>query len=112
MKCLREEKGGGGGRAKTEYRGMMHTDPVRSQEEYGVRKTSNVEIANTKCVRMINYPKEDQVAGPTEAAGCESIVITRIQIIPKSFRVDRGDLVLLSSKQCQTLGELRSSKQK
>ena len=35
-----------------------------------------------------------QVAGPTEDVVCESVVITRIQPTPKSFRVDRGDFVV------------------
>jgi hypothetical protein len=37
-----------------------------------------------------------EVAGATEAAVCESVVITRILPTPKSFRVDTG--VLRSSK--------------
>jgi hypothetical protein len=36
-----------------------------------------------------------QVAGPTEVTVCESVVITRIQPTPKSFRVKTGDVVAL-----------------
>jgi hypothetical protein len=41
--------------------------------------------------------RNKQVAGPTEATDCESVVITRIQFTPKSFRVDRGDFVVLQA---------------
>jgi hypothetical protein len=51
-----------------------------------------------------------QVAGPTEAAVCGSVVITRIQPTSKSFRVDRGNVVVLQAS--QTLEELCSSRQK
>jgi hypothetical protein len=52
--------------------------------------------------------RSKQVAGPTEVAVCEGVVITRIQPTPKSFRVNTGDVAAL--QQGQTLGELRSSR--
>ncbi len=38
-----------------------------------------------------------EVAGPTEVTVCKSVVITRIQPTPKSFRKYRGDFVFLQS---------------
>jgi hypothetical protein len=66
-------------------------------------------------VRTINYPKEDQVAGPTEAAGCESVVITCIQIVSRLLRniFERiGAIWCCCPSTNVKLGELRSSKQK
>ena len=39
-----------------------------------------------------------QVAGPTEVAVCEGVVITRIQPTPKSFRVNTGDVGALQAR--------------
>jgi hypothetical protein len=38
-----------------------------------------------------------QVAGPTEVAVCEGVVITRIHPTPKSFRVNTGDVAALQA---------------
>jgi hypothetical protein len=47
-------------------------------------------------------PDEDrritQVAGPTELTVCEGVVITRIHPIPKSFRVNTGDVGALQAR--------------
>ena len=42
--------------------------------------------------------RSTQVAGPTELAVGEGVVITRIQPTPKSFRVDTGDVVSLQGR--------------
>ena len=39
-----------------------------------------------------------QVAGPTEVAVCEVVVIPRIQPTPKSFRVNTGDVAALQAR--------------
>jgi hypothetical protein len=39
-----------------------------------------------------------QVAGPTELAVCEGVVITRIQPTPKSFRVNTGVVGALQAR--------------
>jgi hypothetical protein len=53
-------------------------------------------------LESIGPPDEDrritQVAGPTEVAVCEGVVITRIQPTPKSFRVNTGDVGALQAR--------------
>jgi hypothetical protein len=68
QKIKREEKGWGG-RAKTEYRLYDAYASCMLPIMILCAKTSNLEIANTDCVRTRNYPKEVKVSGHGNRGG-------------------------------------------